>query len=258
VPTSKRERWSRDQLLIAFNLYCRLPFGRLHSRHPDVIRAAELIGRSPDALAMKLVNFASLDPQHVARGVRGLNNVSRADRDMWREFSGNWEALAYESETAWRALLTGQDHGREGEEWEAPEGVTEKVMSTRVRVVQGFFRRTVLAAYEYRCACCRLSIQQMLNASHIIPWRVDKQRRADPTNGIAMCAFHDRAFDRGLITLDGDRRIVVSREVPTKSRVAMHRVGLIELAGARAAAPSRFAPDEAALEYHRENIFTGG
>ncbi len=58
--TEKSTYWSREQLLIAFNLYCQMPFGKMHSKNPDIIRFADLIGRTPSALAMKLTNIASL------------------------------------------------------------------------------------------------------------------------------------------------------------------------------------------------------
>lgn len=38
--------WTRDQLLVAFTLYSQLPFGKLHSRNPDIIHYAKLIGRT--------------------------------------------------------------------------------------------------------------------------------------------------------------------------------------------------------------------
>lgn len=50
--------WTRDELLIAFNLYCRTPFGRLHRGNPDIIAMAELLGRTPSSVSMKLCNFA--------------------------------------------------------------------------------------------------------------------------------------------------------------------------------------------------------
>ena len=53
----------------------------------------------------------------------------------------------------------------------------------------------------------------LLNASHIIPWSVDKMRRADPRNGLSLCVLHDRAFDRGLIAVDEDFRIILSEKV---------------------------------------------
>jgi len=58
---SKDARWTREQLIATLDLYCRTPFGRLHRINPDVVTLAEAIGRTPSAVAMKLVNFASFD-----------------------------------------------------------------------------------------------------------------------------------------------------------------------------------------------------
>lgn len=38
--------WSKEELILAFNLYLKLPFGKMHSRTPEVIHLAGLIGRS--------------------------------------------------------------------------------------------------------------------------------------------------------------------------------------------------------------------
>ena len=73
--------WSRDELLLAFRLYCRTPFGRLHYRNPEIVELAKLIGRTAGSAAMKACNFASLDPAQQARGIRGLKGASQADRD---------------------------------------------------------------------------------------------------------------------------------------------------------------------------------
>ena len=56
------QQWTREQTLIALNLYCQLTFGQLHRRNPLIVATALMIERTPDALAMKLVNLASLDP----------------------------------------------------------------------------------------------------------------------------------------------------------------------------------------------------
>ena len=113
----------------------------------------------------------------------------------------------------------------------------------------------VLASYDFNCALCRMSLPAMLNASHIIPWAVNKQRRADPRNGICLCALHDRAFDRGLITVCEDYKIAVSREIKTPNASKLHRIGLLEIEGEKINLPDRFWPDPAALAYHREKIF---
>ena len=86
-------RWTPEQLTLAFHLYCQLPFGKLHSRNSEIMELARLIGRTPSAVAMKLVNFASLDPAIASSGRRGLGNASQADREIWDEFHANWDDL---------------------------------------------------------------------------------------------------------------------------------------------------------------------
>ena len=79
--------WTREELILAINLYCKLPFGRLHRNNPAVIHLASLIGRTPSSVAYKLVNFASLDPSLQARGIKGGPHrmesylLSREERD---------------------------------------------------------------------------------------------------------------------------------------------------------------------------------
>ena len=74
--------WTKEQLKLAFHLYCQLPFGKLHSRNREIIELATLIGRSSGAVAMKLVNFASLDPAITSTGRKGLGNASALDREV--------------------------------------------------------------------------------------------------------------------------------------------------------------------------------
>ena len=90
--------WTREELILAINLYCKTPFGRLYSRNPDVINLANLIGRTSNSVAYKLVNFASLDPTLQARGIKGASNASKLDKQIWGEFFNNWDSLPYESE----------------------------------------------------------------------------------------------------------------------------------------------------------------
>ncbi len=61
IPTMpQRIAWTRDQLLVAFRLYCRTPFGKLHQHNPEIIHLAAKLGRTPSAVGMKACNFASL------------------------------------------------------------------------------------------------------------------------------------------------------------------------------------------------------
>jgi putative restriction endonuclease len=129
--------WSRDELLACFNLYCRIPFGKLHKGNPEIIEAAEALHRTPSAVAMKLVNFASFDPAQRSRNVKGLVNASRQDRALWEEFEVDPNSIAARSEEAFDRFIA---PGATLEE-EAPapsQGPIEKLLERPMRLVQSF------------------------------------------------------------------------------------------------------------------------
>lgn len=254
--TTERRGWTRDELLVAFNLYCRTPFGRLDRKNPDVIALANGIGRTPSALAMKLCNFASLDPAHKARQIKGLSNASDADRAIFQEFDADWQRLAADSEAA-RSRLHLDAPGPTESVAKSPAGPTEVIRSAKARRVQGLFRATVLASYDFACAMSGINVPELLTAGHIVPWSLDQKRRMDPRNGIALSALHDRAFDRGLISLDNNLRVVVSGRLRVGKPTAIHSVALLALEGKPIRLPSRYAPDPEALEFHRRRVFIG-
>ncbi len=248
---SGRRNWTRQQLLVAFWLYCTESFGRLHARNPLIIKVAEQIGRSPSALAMKACNFASLDPRMVASGRVGLPNSSEADRALWNEFEANPTQIGVEACTLWESLENGLQRSRDEFLWIRPQGPTEEVREAPVRRVQRFFRDALLVTYEGKCAVTGLAIPELLVASHIVPWAEDERRRADPRNGILLNALLDRAFDRHLITFDEELRLVCSRHVHREPRSARQ---LLDLEGERLRLPERFAPDPMALAQHRSLV----
>jgi len=249
------KNWTRDELLLTFNLYCRTPFGRLHRNNPEVISLAQNIGRTPSAFAMKLVNFASFDPVQQARQIRGLANASRADREIWDEFNANPEQLAFESQQVLQQS-TGENEEVTEIETSLPSGPTESTRLVRTRLVQSFFRDAVLSSYEFKCTICSLDLPELLSASHIIPWSKNIERRADPRNGLSLCAIHDRAFDRGLLAIGDAFDVLLSARARIHSSESrLHLVALTEVEGKMISLPKRFAPDPEALAYHREHIF---
>ena len=144
----RNTNWTRDELIVAYNLYCKLPFGRLHNRNPEIISLANLIGRTPSAVAWKLSNFARLDPSLQSRGIAGATHGSKRDREVWDEFAQDWERLSFESE-----VLLAQMKGKPVERAtnidvsDLPPGM-ERETVVRTRVNQGFFRSAILAAYN--------------------------------------------------------------------------------------------------------------
>ena len=174
-----RQQWTRWQLLVAFALYCRLPFGRLHRGNPEIIRFSNAIGRSPSALAMKLSNIASLDPLITSSGRVGLRNASPADREMWEEMATDSVSFAVECQSALEEAATGITQEARSEEADLVHPVgEERTIQTIARVGQSFFRAAVLSAYEGKCCITGLSLPSLLVASHIVPWRLDKPQQA--------------------------------------------------------------------------------
>ena len=105
-----RKNWTRDELMAAFNLYCKLPFSVTNARRKEVIELASLIGRTPSAIAWKLVNFASLDPTLQAQNIKGASNGSKLDKVIFDEFYQDWEKMIYESEMILQNLKNNQSN----------------------------------------------------------------------------------------------------------------------------------------------------
>jgi hypothetical protein len=243
-------RWSRDQLKLAFYLYCQLPFGKLHSRNPEIRALTERIGRTPSAVAMKFSNFASLDPSVTGSGRSGLAGASRLDREVWKEFNADWERLAEECASQ-SPVPKGSDEAPVDELDELVDfaGATRRALLEQ-RVKQSFFRRAVLSSYRGRCCMSGIDVPTLLVASHIIPWSMDTANRLNPRNGLCLSALHDRAFDQGLITLTDDLRVLVSRPL-RESRNVLARATFGVLHRRRIERPERFAPDPRFLDWHR-------
>jgi putative restriction endonuclease len=92
--TSKR-LWAREELIVTFNLYLKLPFGKMNKSTPEVKKLAEILGRTPSSIGMRLGNFASVDPFHINRGIVGLKNGIRQTQPIWDEFFNNQEELIF-------------------------------------------------------------------------------------------------------------------------------------------------------------------
>lgn len=240
--------------MAAFNLYCRMPFGRVHSRNPTIVALAKKIGRTPASLSMKMGNLAWHDPKNPS----SLKPGSKLDAAIWEEFFARPEQLIYESERAF-AVFDGQTAEARAEV--PPEIVNmpdgkERESLVRTRVNQSFFRRAVLSAYRERCCITGLGAPELLNASHIVPWHKNRGR-LDPSNGLCLNALHDRAFDRGLITVQTDGAVIVSGYLREKAKTCREAAFVIGCDGHTIDAPDKFKPGADFLEYHNKHIFRG-
>ena len=248
-----RNNWTRDELILAINLYCRIPFGTIHQRNPKVIELAALINRTPGAIGWKLVNFAHIDS---SLDRVGASNVSKLDRDVWTEFFNDWEKLAYESERVRAHYLDlSIEKASEIETVDLPEGPTERERVVKTRVNQAFFRRVVLSSYDFKCCITGLPIPKLLRASHIVPWSESPEHRMNPCNGLCLAATQDVAFDRHLISFDDDYRLILSKSLREHVTNQAFSDAFLKYEGCIINFPKRFRPSLEFLEIHR-NIFS--
>lgn len=260
-----RKAWTHDELMLAMNLYCQLPFGKLHARNQEVIALAAALDRSPSSVAMKLCNLASLDPVHQQRGIRGLSKVSAADRDIWEEFHADWNGLAAQSELLRESILTADPSASTANESALNPttelgvflGDSEAIRPQKVRLAQRFFRRAVVSSYDNRCCISRIGLRSLLVASHIVPWAASPQLRANPRNGLCLSRLHDAAFDRGLITIDQEHRLVLSTELREATSNAVLQAAFSPFESKPINLPQKFLPDSEFLAIHRNTVFRG-
>ena len=154
-----RRLWNRDELLLAIDLYCRTPFGRLHHRNIEIVHLAKSLGRTPSALALKMVNFASIDPT-IDRA--GMKNHSKLDAAIWREVFEDWNSLEEKVELATSKLGIPT---RKPADSEKAREKTESTGTRKTRLGQGAFHDMVFASYNSSCAVTSISDPRLLVAS---------------------------------------------------------------------------------------------
>nr|WP_265101289.1 HNH endonuclease signature motif containing protein [Helicobacter cetorum] len=68
--------------------------------------------------------------------------------------------------------------------------------------------------------------EHLLIASHIKPWiKCDDKEKIDPKNGIILTPTYDKLFDRGFISFDENKRLLLS---PWLSPMNIKRLNLSE------------------------------
>lgn len=249
-----RNNWTREQLIITFNLYCKIPFSKSVKTNPEVIKVANLIGRTPSAVAFKLGNFGSFDSELKKRGIGGLPNTSRLDKEIWDEFNSDWDELAFQSEI----LIANLEQKPIEKTFDfdiskLPVG-RDKERLVKTRVNQDFFRSSILGLYEFKCCITGLNIPELLVASHIKPWKDDFENRTNPQNGLCLNVLHDKAFDKGYITITTEYKVKTSKYLDDFNSKANEEL-FIKYENFSIDLPEKFLPKKEFLEYHYEEVF---
>ena len=245
--------WTREEMILTLALYFQLPFGRLNHTTPEVRELAKLLNRTENAVALRLVNFASCDPYIINSGRSGMAGGLSVCMPYWNEFASNKEALFLEAATI-RNRLQNQTF-EQTLQIESQLAGLDKMAYVKQRVNQNAFRAMILNNYDSRCAITGIAIPELLVASHIIPWAVNEKERLNPENGICLSALYDRAFDKGFISVNKNNRIILANKLKVYEGEGFFNTHFASIENQPIRLPEEHLPNPVFLEWHRDCVF---
>ena len=245
-------KYSRDETILAFELYCIIPSSKVTVHNPQIINLAKELNRPVNSVKLKLQNFKAYDPSYTQDGRIGMKHGSKLDRDICQEFLLNWDLLIIETRKIKQRLgFVYEDDANET--LIIPVG-GNRVITTTQRLGQSFFRKAILAAYNNQCCFTGIALPELLRASHIKSWSEsnDINEKTNPQNGLLLNALHDAAFDKGYITISTDYKIIVSQKLIEASSANLQYFA--PLNGRKIMLPSRFLPEKQFIEHHNKRF----
>ena len=241
--------WSEEELFAAFNLYCKIPVDEILVSNTSLKSFAESLNKPIKEVVSRFMNFSKFDIVRKSLQAEDLEEKSRLVRN---EFEKDWERAALRSEILLTKFERLSKKGHKG----FPTG-RERNSLVRTRINQDFFRQSVLASYRNSCCISGLKNIELLNASHIVPWAVDEKNRLNPHNGLCLNTLHDRAFDRGLMTVTPEFRVKVSKAISQNADSKTIQEFFLRFQNSKIALPQRFLPERVFLDYHNKNVYVG-
>lgn len=248
-----RKSWTRNETILVLELYCRTPFSKISKSNKDIIMLAQLLDRTPSSVGLKMANLASIDP---TIRQKGMSNYSSQDKTIFDEFFENLDYLSEEAKIIYDQII--EESTQINDKLELKEGIDVR-RYTVTREGQDLFRKSILIAYGNRCCITGINEPQFLVASHIKPWSKSepKTERTNPKNGLCLNPMHDKAFDRGFITIDSDYRLVISKRINDIEMDKSTSTWFRKYEGEQIHLPDKWLPSKIFIEYHNNNIFLG-
>ena len=136
-------------------------------------------------------------------------------------------------------------------EQQADYAIENRKIEIKARQKQSLFRARVLRNFGHHCCLSDTIEENLLIASHIIPWAERIQTRLDPANGLCLSYVYDKLFDEGYFSLRNDLYVVISKGVSELSKGIQNI--LVPIEGTKIRDPQIYPISTEYLEYHRIN-----
>lgn len=251
--SSQLKNWTQRETMMAFALYDSLRPSEHNSKNNDVIRLAKSLSRTPAAVVLKIQNIAAHDPDGKHRG---MVHGSKYDEKIWEDYFKN--PVGFSNECL--DVLSTQINGSASEKFEALDPVAKPALIGENRLVeaaqrygQSSLRNVLLKNYHARCCLTGIDVKDLLVVSHIKPWSVSgPTEKVAASNALLLNAFHDRAFDKGIITINQRFEVVVWDEL---AHSKVNDKWLYSYEGKKISVPEAGVPNIEFIAYHNEMIF---
>lgn len=225
------------------------PASSLRNNAPRIQELSSLLGRTPGSIHRKLEDIRSNDPEYLKKGMVGTHAAKQVST-IWSNFQNDRERTMSEIENAYESVLGGYDVSEMFIDPEIPLGRDVPALST-YREGQHSFRRQVADNFDCKCCITGIATESLLVASHIKPWfRSTPSERTDVRNGLYLNRLHDGLFDRYLMTIDEDMRIVYAESIRQDNTDDVFESFFGKYEGARIRKPIK-SVGELYLEEHR-------
>lgn len=121
-------------------------------------------------------------------------------------------------------------------------GYEQKIFSDNIRII-----------YNNRCCVSGIKTRSLLQGCHISSYGSDKKNRCNPNNGLCMSLIIHKCFDEGLITIDQDYKIQLSKKIEDVELLKY----LSKYDGIKIKLPIKkeYYPDKKFLMNHMKNVF---
>lgn len=117
----RNPNWTRDELILALDLYFRKNPNSINSHHPEVKAVSDTLRqlqsypnvpdpatyRGTNSVYMKLMNFLAIDPSYTGTA---LKRGGKLDEVIWNEFASNREILVKTAERIRQGMLQKNKH----------------------------------------------------------------------------------------------------------------------------------------------------
>lgn len=239
--------WTREEFILALDLYFRIPFGSISKSNPDIIKLANFIKRTPSSVGMRLSNYANCDPNLHAKGLEG---GAQQCQPYWDEFANNRGKLRSAAYECRLKLIETPDknasYSKHYSEWDM---LVDDIYNED-------FQNIIMKNYQGHCAVTGMKIPQIVIGCHIIPSTINEAENLQASNGIYLNLMLAKAFVDGLIGFDTNYKLKISQELKNQRLDKGYAASFGRYENNELILGDVFAkPEKKYLEWHMDTVF---